>query len=78
MCSNSSARVTSAPLSYPMPGWNVCVDFPIKPGLGDFLDELDRESWNLEADSTWPRSHEPAPQTSTRCTRDGRLAEDPQ
>ncbi|MBI8989833.1 FAD-binding oxidoreductase [Corynebacterium meridianum] len=31
-----------APLSYPMPGWNVCVDFPIKPGLGHFLDELDR------------------------------------
>lgn len=31
-----------APLSYPMPGWNVCVDFPIKPGLGHFLDDLDR------------------------------------
>lgn len=31
-----------APLSYPMPGWNVCVDFPIKPGLGQFLDELDQ------------------------------------
>ena len=31
-----------APLSYPMPGWNVCVDFPIKAGLGDFLDDLDR------------------------------------
>ena len=30
-----------APLSYPMPGWNVCVDFPIRPGLGAFLDELD-------------------------------------
>ena len=26
-----------APLSYPMAGWNVCVDFPIKPGLGRFL-----------------------------------------
>ncbi|RAV31267.1 FAD-binding oxidoreductase [Corynebacterium heidelbergense] len=31
-----------APLSYPMPGWNVCVDFPIKKGLGAFLDELDQ------------------------------------
>ena len=31
-----------APLSYPMPGWNVCVDFPIKPGLGTFLDDLDK------------------------------------
>ncbi|MCZ9309873.1 FAD-binding protein [Corynebacterium uberis] len=32
-----------APLSYPMPGWNVCVDFPIRPGLGEFLDDLDRQ-----------------------------------
>lgn len=31
-----------APLSYPMPGWNVCVDFPIKPGLNQFLDDLDK------------------------------------
>lgn len=31
-----------APLSYPMPGWNVCVDFPIRDGLHAFLDELDR------------------------------------
>lgn len=31
-----------APLSFPMPGWNICVDFPIKPGLGHFLDELDK------------------------------------
>lgn len=31
-----------APLSFPMPGWNVCVDFPIRPGLGQFLDELDK------------------------------------
>lgn len=29
-------------LSYPMPGWNVCVDFPIKRGLGPFLDDLDK------------------------------------
>lgn len=31
-----------APLSFPMPGWNICVDFPIKPSLGHFLDELDK------------------------------------
>ena len=31
-----------APLSFPMPGWNICEDFPIKPGLGHFLDELDK------------------------------------
>lgn len=31
-----------APLSFPIPGWNVCVDFPIKPGLGAFLDGLDK------------------------------------
>ena len=30
-----------APLSYPMKGWNVCVDFPIRPGLNEFLDRLD-------------------------------------
>lgn len=30
-----------APLSYPMAGWNVCVDFPIRKGLNSFLDELD-------------------------------------
>lgn len=32
-----------APLSYPMRGWNVCVDFPIRPGLGALLDDLDRQ-----------------------------------
>ncbi|MCE1178613.1 MAG: FAD-binding oxidoreductase [Micrococcales bacterium] len=31
-----------APLSYPMPGWNVCVDFPINPRLGAFVDALDK------------------------------------
>jgi decaprenylphospho-beta-D-ribofuranose 2-oxidase len=31
-----------APLSFPIPGWNVCVDFPVKPGLAEFLNELDR------------------------------------
>ena len=30
-----------APLSYPMAGWNVCVDFPIRPGLHEFLAGLD-------------------------------------
>ncbi|ORV53227.1 decaprenylphosphoryl-beta-D-ribose oxidase [Mycolicibacter engbaekii] len=31
-----------APLSFPMPGWNVCLDFPMKPGLNELLNELDR------------------------------------
>ena len=31
-----------APLSFPIPGWNVCVDFPVKSGLNEFLNELDR------------------------------------
>ena len=30
-----------APLSFPIPGWNVCVDFPIKAGLSEFVNELD-------------------------------------
>lgn len=31
-----------APLSFPIPGWNVCVDFPIVPGLNEFLNGLDK------------------------------------
>lgn len=31
-----------APLSFPIPGWNVCVDFQIKPGLNEFLNTLDK------------------------------------
>lgn len=31
-----------APLSFPIPGWNICVDFPIKAGLGELVNELDR------------------------------------
>ena len=30
-----------APLSFPFKGWNVCLDFPIKAGLAQFLNELD-------------------------------------
>ena len=31
-----------APLSFPIPGWIICVDFPIKAGLNEFVGELDR------------------------------------
>ena len=31
-----------APLSFPMAGWNVAMDFPTKPGIGELLDDLDR------------------------------------
>jgi len=31
-----------APLSFPMKGWNICVDFPIKAGLNEFVTELDK------------------------------------
>jgi decaprenylphospho-beta-D-ribofuranose 2-oxidase len=31
-----------APLSFPMAGWNVAMDFPNKPGVNEFLNELDR------------------------------------
>ncbi len=30
-----------APLSFPMAGWNVAMDFPIKAGVNGFLNELD-------------------------------------
>lgn len=32
-----------APLSYPHPGWMVCLDFPIVEGLGRFCTELDEQ-----------------------------------
>ena len=35
-------KANQAPLSFPIPGWNVCVDFQIKPGLSEFLTGLDR------------------------------------
>ncbi|MGB3773463.1 MAG: FAD-binding oxidoreductase [Rhodococcus sp. (in: high G+C Gram-positive bacteria)] len=31
-----------APLSFPIAGWNVCVDFPIKAGLNELVSELDK------------------------------------
>jgi len=31
-----------APLSFPMPGWNICCDFPIRPGLNELVSDLDR------------------------------------
>ena len=31
-----------APLSFPKPGWTLCVDIPIGPGLGELCEELDR------------------------------------
>ncbi|BBZ78275.1 putative oxidoreductase [Mycolicibacterium anyangense] len=31
-----------APLSFPMAGWNVAMDFPMKAGVNEFLNELDR------------------------------------
>jgi decaprenylphospho-beta-D-ribofuranose 2-oxidase len=36
-----------APLSFPHPGWMVCVDFPIKAGLGRFCQELDEDVLEL-------------------------------
>jgi decaprenylphospho-beta-D-ribofuranose 2-oxidase len=30
-----------APLSFPMAGWNVAMDFPNRPGVNEFLNELD-------------------------------------
>lgn len=40
-CSSCSAPQPGA-AQLPIPGWNICVDFPIKDGLGKFVSELDR------------------------------------
>jgi decaprenylphospho-beta-D-ribofuranose 2-oxidase len=36
-----------SPLSYPHPGWLVCLDFPIVDGLGKFCTELDEDVLSL-------------------------------
>jgi decaprenylphospho-beta-D-ribofuranose 2-oxidase len=36
-----------APLSFPHPGWMVCLDFPIKDGLSEFCQELDDDVLEL-------------------------------
>lgn len=36
-----------APLSFPMEGWNVCVDFPINRRLGAFVSELDAKVMSM-------------------------------
>ncbi|MDO0974206.1 FAD-binding oxidoreductase [Mycolicibacterium frederiksbergense] len=33
-----------APLSFPMAGWNVAMDFPVKAGVNEFLNELDERA----------------------------------
>ncbi|GAB2628554.1 FAD-binding oxidoreductase [Prescottella soli] len=35
-------RGNRAPLSFPTEGWNVCLDFPIRKGVGELVRELDR------------------------------------
>ena len=36
-----------APLSFPMEGWNVCVDFPINDRLGAFVTDLDAKVMSM-------------------------------
>ncbi|MEQ0561507.1 FAD-binding oxidoreductase [Amycolatopsis sp. NEAU-NG30] len=36
-----------APLSFPHPGWMICLDFPIKDGLSRFCQELDEDVLEL-------------------------------
>lgn len=36
-----------APLSFPFKGWNVCLDFPVKAGLAEFLNHLDERIMSM-------------------------------
>ena len=45
-----------APLSFPMEGWNVCVDFPINDRLGAFVDHLDAKVMSMGGRRTRPRT----------------------
>src|SRR5699024_7036830 len=58
-----------APLSFPMEGWNITVDFPINDRLNEFVNYLDGRSWRSAAASTPPRTRGSRPIASTRCTR---------
>ena len=59
-----------APLSFPIPGWNICVDFPIKAGLNEFVTELDRRVLSSAAGYTPPRTPAPPRRPSTPCIRE--------
>ena len=52
-----------APLSFPMAGWNVCMDFPIVAGLGRFCDELDQWVLGLEGRLYTAKDSRMAPET---------------
>ena len=58
-----------APLSFPIPGWNVCVDFPIKAGLSEFVTELDRRVLQFGGRLYTARTPAPPPTPSTPCIR---------
>jgi decaprenylphospho-beta-D-ribofuranose 2-oxidase len=52
-----------APLSFPMAGWNVCVDFPVTDGLARFCDELDERVLSLGGRLYTAKDSRMAPQT---------------
>jgi decaprenylphospho-beta-D-ribofuranose 2-oxidase len=52
-----------APLSFPMPGWNVCMDFPVTAGLARFCDELDERILGLGGRLYVAKDSRTAPET---------------
>lgn len=58
-----------APLSFPIPGWNICVDFPIKDGLGSSSANSTAGYWNSAAGSTPPKTPVPPPKPFMPCIR---------